>query len=245
MHRGADTDSSVPVASLLTTSQQLVHLTKDWHSGEYTCRTVMAILDKQVTPPLPPPPSALTPLVDLLTGAETVYTDGSYKVVGSLLQRIRGTATQQASASVVAKGFDGSYKALRMNLTGKVDSAATAELVGAAVAGAAVAGAAVAGAAGTGHRDQVTDCKSILAIEARARAARPLKLHQRVLLSSAKKMKHKIRWHRSHPEKRDEPWSEDDIGVYLADMAAAGDRGGSRKGRVLQHFGQVDTEAVL
>ena len=41
-----------------------------------------------------------------------------------------------------------------------------------------------------------------------------------------------------HPEKRDTPWSEDD-------MAAAGDRGGSRKGRVLQHLGQVDTEAVL
>ena len=199
---GAGTDYSVPVASLLTTSQQLVHLTKDWHSGEYTCRTVMAILDKQVTPPLPPPPSALTPLVDLLAGAESVYTDGSYKVVGSLLQRIRGTATQQASASIVAKGYDGSYKALRMDLTGKVDSAATAELVGAAVAG----------AAGTGHKDQVTDCKSILAIEARARAARPLKFHQRVLLSSAKTMQHKIRWHRSHPERRQEPWSEDDIG---------------------------------
>ena len=45
MHRGAGTDYSVPVASLLTTSQQLVHLTKDWHSGEHTCRTVMAILD--------------------------------------------------------------------------------------------------------------------------------------------------------------------------------------------------------
>ena len=179
-----------------------------------------AILDKQVTPPFPTPPSALAPLVELLAGAETVYTDGSYRVVGSPLQRIRGTATQQASASIVAKGFDGSYKALRMDLTGKVDSAATAELVG---------------AAGTDHRDQVTDCKSILAIEARARAARPLKFHQRVLLSSAKSMQHKIRWHRPHPEKRDEPWSEDDIGVY---MAAAGDRGGSREGRVLQHFGR-------
>ena len=47
----------------------------------------------------------------------------------------------------MAKGYDGS--ALRIDLTGKVDSAATAELVGAAVAG----------AAGTDHRDQVTDCK--------------------------------------------------------------------------------------
>ena len=58
-------------------------------------------------------------------------------------------------------------------------------------------------------------------------------------------MQHTIRWHRSHPEKRDEPWTEDDIGVYMADTAAAGDRGGSRKGRVLQHLSQVDTEAVL
>ena len=95
--------------------------------------------------------------MDLLAGAETVYTDGSYKVVGTLLQRIRRTALYQASASIVAKGYDGSYKALLFDLTGRVDSAATAELVG---------------AAGTGHRDQVMDCKSILAIEARARAAR-------------------------------------------------------------------------
>lgn len=38
-----------------------------------------AILDKQVTPTLLPPPSALTPRVELVAGAETVYTDGSYK----------------------------------------------------------------------------------------------------------------------------------------------------------------------
>ena len=104
-----------------------------------------------------------------------------------------------------------------------MDSAATAELVG---------------AAGTDRRDQVTDCKSILAIEARARAASSLKFHQRVLLSSVKTIQHKIRLHRSHPEKQDTPWSEND-------MAAAGDRGGSRKGGKLQHLSQIDTEAVL
>ena len=126
---------SVPVSSLLTTSQQLVHLIKDWHSGERTCGTVMAILDKQVTPPLlvPPPPSALIPLVELL--AETVYTDAPYKVVWP--GRIRGTPTLQESASIVAKRYDDSYRALRIDLTGKVDSAATAELVGAAVSSAA------------------------------------------------------------------------------------------------------------
>ena len=45
--------------------------------------------------------------------------------------------------------------ALTRPYMGRVDSAATAELVDAAVAG----------AAGTDHRDQVTDCESILAIE--------------------------------------------------------------------------------
>ena len=33
--------------------------------------------------------------------------------------------------------------------------------------------------------------------------------------------------------------------MYLVDIAVAGDRGGSRKGRVLQHLGQLDTEVVL
>lgn len=89
-------------------------------------------------------------------------------------------ALHQASASIVVKGYDGSYRALRLDLTGRVDSAATAQLVGAAVSG----------AAGTGHKGQVTDCKFILVIEARARAACPIKFSQRVQHSSAKSMQH-------------------------------------------------------
>ena len=76
-----------------------------------------------------------------------------------------------------------------------IDSAATAELVGAAVAG----------TLGSGHRDQITDCKSLLAIEARARANRPVKYHQRGLLAGIKQARHRLRWHRSHPEKREGP----------------------------------------
>ena len=64
-------------------------------------------------------------------------------VVGSLLQRVCGTALRPASAFilVVANSYEGSYKALRLDLMGRVDSAAMAELVD---------------AAGTGHGDQVT-----------------------------------------------------------------------------------------
>ena len=113
-------------------------------------------------------------------------------------------------ASIVAKGYDGSYKVLRLDLTGKVDSATTAELVG---------------AAGMGHRDQVTDCKSILAIEARAREARPPpKFPQRVLISSAKSMQHVIRWHRAHPE-RDALWSLRCIWLQRATKGAPGTAG--------------------
>ena len=74
--------------------------------------------------------------------AETVYTYGSYMVVGSSLQRVCGTALRPASAFILvfANGYEGSYKALRLDLMGRMDSAATAEVVG---------------AAGTGHGDQV------------------------------------------------------------------------------------------
>ena len=64
---------------------------------------------------------------------------------------------------------------LRLDRTGSVDSAATTELV-------------ASGAAGTGHGDQVTDCKSLKKIEAQARAARPLKFPDSALLSSARSM---------------------------------------------------------
>ena len=78
------------------------------------------------------------------------------------------------SASIVAMGYDGSYKALRLDLTGRVDSA----------------GLDGAEAAGTCHRNQAAECKSLLVIETRARAARPVKFPQLVLLSSAKSMHH-------------------------------------------------------
>ena len=90
--------------------------------------------------------------------------------------------------------------------------AATAELVGVAVAG----------TLDSGHRDQITDCKSLLAIEARVRVNRPVKYHQRGLLTGIKQDRHRLRWHRSHPEKRDGPWGEDDVAVWMADTAAEG-----------------------
>ena len=80
-----------------------------------------------------------------------MYTDGSCRTSGNLFGRIRGTATGVRSASIVARGYDGSYKAVRLDLTGLIDSAATAELVEAAVAG----------TLGSGHRDQVTDLLAI------------------------------------------------------------------------------------
>ena len=112
-----------------------------------------------------------------------------------------------ASASIVAKEYFGNYSALRLNLTGRVDSASTTELIGTTVAD----------TAGSGHRDQLTDWKSLLAIESRARGNIPLKYHQRVILSSKDRQTNP---HdplaQSHPEKRSDPWSENDYGVYMA-----------------------------
>ena len=44
----------------------------------------MAIPDKQETPR----PLGTDPIIELQAGAETVYTDSSFKVVGSLLQTL-------------------------------------------------------------------------------------------------------------------------------------------------------------
>ena len=128
-----------------------------------------------------------------LREAETVYTNGSYRTSGNLFGRIRRTATGVRSASIVARGYDGRSKAVRLDLTALIDSAATAVLVEAAVAG----------TLGSGHRDQVTDCKSLLAIGGRVRANRPVKYHQRGLPAGIKLARHRLRW---HPEKREGPW---------------------------------------
>ena len=116
-----------------------------------------------------------------------------------------------------------------------IDSVATAELVGAVVAV----------TLGSDHRNQIIDCKSLLAIEERVRSSRPVKYHQRGLLAGIKLTHHRLRWHRSRLEKRDGPWGEDDVGVWLADKAAEGTASQWRMGRVMQHLGNLDTAEVL
>ena len=54
-----------------------------------------------------------------------------------------------------------------------------------------------------------------------------------------------LRWHKSHPERGEEVWSEDDFGSWMADKAAEGPTGVSRNGRVLSHEGDIDSEGVI
>ena len=124
--------------------------------GDATCRTVVEMVTRRIgtRAGVPAVGQSVSVISNLLREAEAVYTDESYRITGNLFGRIRGTATGLCSASIVARGYDGSYKEVRLDFTGMIDSAATAELVGAAVAG----------TLGSGHRDQVTDCKSLLAI---------------------------------------------------------------------------------
>ena len=163
----------------------------DSQVGDTTCRTVMELATREIgaRPAAPEEGHSVSVVSNLLREAEVVYTNGSYRSSGKLFERIRGSAIGEGSASIVARGYDGSYRTVRMDLTGMIDSAVTAKLVGAAVAG----------SLGSGHRDQVTDCKSLLAIEARARTDKPVKYHQRGLLAGIKQARHRLRWHRSHP----------------------------------------------
>ena len=196
--------------------------------GDTTCRTIFDLASRRIG--ARDDGHSVSVVSNLLRDAGAVYTDGSYRTNGNLFGRIRGNATGEGSASIVARGYDESYIAVRMDLTG-IDSA---ELVGAAVAG----------TLGSGHRDQVTDCKSLLAIEARARTDRPVKYHQRGLFAGIKQARHRLHWHCSHPEKREGPWGEDDVAVWMADKTAEGTASQWQRGRVMHHLGNIDTEEV-
>ena len=185
--------------------------------------------------PVSETPAGISALTALLQWASKVYTDGTYSVVGPLIDRIRGTATKRAAAGIVAQYPDGSYAALRLDLTGQVTSAAGSELVAAVLAG----------KVGTTHTDQITDCKSLLDIDAKLKKGKPMQYHQRSLMSCRETGAVELRWHKSHPELRDEVWDDDDVGSWMADKAAEGPAGVARYGRVLSHEGNMDPTGVV
>ena len=135
-----------------------------------------------------------------------------------------------AAAGIAAQYPDGSYAALHMDRTGQVSSAAGLELVAAVLAGK---------AGKEAHRDQITDCKSHLAIDAKIKTGRPMQYHQRSLMACRETGAVELWWHKSHPERGDELCSEDDFGSWMADKAADGPTGVSRYGRVLGHEGNI------
>ena len=103
----------------------------------------------------------------------------------------------------------------------------------------------LAGRAGTTHRDQITDCKSLLDIDSKLRKGRPMPYHQRSLMACRETGAVELRWHESHPERQDEVWDEDDFGSWMADKAAEGPAGVARQGRVLSHKGDLNAEGVV
>ena len=142
---------------------------------------------------------------------------------------------RRAAAGIVAQYSDRGYAALRLDLTGQLSSAAGSELVAAVLAG----------KAATTHREQITDCKSLLDIDAKVKSGRPIQYHQRSLMVCRETGAIELRWHKSHPERGEEVWGENDYGSWMADKAAEGPSGVSRDGRVLRHGGDVDAEGVI
>ena len=112
------------------------------------CRTAMTI-DKQVTECYG---SISSTTASFCTDPYNGATGGGQNSLHELLlQRNRLTPIEERRCTrhLPISGNNGSYRALRFDLTDRADSATTAELVG-------------MGAAGSGHRDQVTGCKSLL-----------------------------------------------------------------------------------
>ena len=86
----------------------LVHLAAE-PKGELS-RKVVSTATKcvMVDRPVSETAAGISALTALLQGASKVYTDGTYSVVGPLIDRIRGTATKRAAAGIVAQYPDGS-----------------------------------------------------------------------------------------------------------------------------------------
>ena len=72
-----------------------------------------------------------------------------------------------------------------------------------------------------------------------------VKYHQRGLLAGIKQARHRLHWHCSNPEKREGPWGEDDVAVWMADKTAEGTASRWQRGRVMHHLGKIDTAEVL
>lgn len=125
-------------------------------------RKVVCIANKRISMERPATGTStgIGALTTLLQGATKAYTDGTYSVVGHLMGRIKVVAVRKAAAGIVAQYLAGSYAALRLDLTGQVSSAAGSELIAAVLAA-------------KTHRDQLTDCKSPLAIDTKVKSGRP------------------------------------------------------------------------
>ena len=81
----------------------------------------------------------------------------------------------------------------------------------------------MAGKAATTHQGKITDCKSLLFIDAKFKSG---KYPQRSLIACRETGALELRLHKSHSERRDEVWSEDDFGSWMADKAVEGPTGG-------------------
>ena len=193
LHRGKVTGLTREVAMIDGEVLELVQLAAE-PKGELT-RKAVSISNKSISVKRPDTETSagISALTSLLQRASKVYTDGTYSVVGPLIDRIKGIAVRKAAAGIVAQYPDGSYAALRLDLTGQVSSAAGSELMAAVLAD----------KAGTTHRDQITDCKSLLAIDAKLKLSRPMQYHQRSLMACRETGTVELRW---NPDRGEEVW---------------------------------------
>ena len=101
-HRGTVTGLTREVELFSGEVLDLVHLAAE-PKGELS-RKVVSIATKcvMIDPPVPETAAGIGALTALLQGASKVYTDGTYSVVGPLIDRIRGSATKRRRAGIVS-----------------------------------------------------------------------------------------------------------------------------------------------
>ena len=164
-----------------------------------------------------------------------IYTDGSYKEEKTLKTLLLGGHRVKAGGGIVIQDEEGFFTPIRVVMDIEVDSAFPVETI-TLLTGCIIGG-------GKGKIEIGSDC-----LGAMAAVRKKNKNFSRILQNYEPGNDINIRKVKAHPERREEIWQDDEVGIYLADEVAGGGGGAAREilaTTVLKHFGAMGSIAIV
>jgi hypothetical protein len=148
--------------------------------------------------------------------AEAIYTDGSWKELGSLTDMMKGTQRSVTAAAVVKRTFAGIYEGIKIRCEGVHDSAFSAEVVGQALA---MYLCDEADSSAMIH----SDCQAALDVQAKFGEGKIGYHYCQQIFGFNWRSRANLVKVKAHPEnlKKQRDWSPDDWGIFLADAVTS------------------------